>query len=61
MSATEWMILLGVIGFMLGGLMLLKDTARSLNLTKEQLEKIRKRNAELDQLRQTERDKNANE
>ncbi len=48
MSATEWMILIAVIGFMLSGLYLLKDSARSLNLSSEQLEKIRKRNAELD-------------
>lgn len=56
MSAIEWMILIAVIGFMLSGLFLLKDTARSLNLSRDQLEKIRKRNAELDDQKKLEED-----
>lgn len=41
-----WLILLVAIGSIVGGLMILRDTAKKLPLTDEQLRKVRKRNAE---------------
>lgn len=41
-----WLILLVAIGSIVGGLMILRDTAKKLPLTEEQLRKVRKRDAE---------------
>ncbi|UVL28172.1 DUF2897 family protein [Pseudomonas donghuensis] len=43
-----WLILLVAIGSIVGGLMMLKETAKKLPLTEEQLKKIHERNAEMD-------------
>lgn len=43
-----WLILILAIGSIVGGLMLLRDTARPLPLTKEQLKRIHDRNLEND-------------
>ncbi|MDT3720011.1 DUF2897 family protein [Pseudomonas oryzihabitans] len=43
-----WLILLVAIGSVVGGLFMLKDTARKVPLTDEQKAKIRQRNAEMD-------------
>jgi len=43
-----WLILVLAIGSIVGGLMLLRDTAKKLPLTEEQLKRIHERNAEMD-------------
>lgn len=43
-----WLILILALGSILGGLMLLRDTAKKLPLTEEQLRKVHERNAEAD-------------
>jgi len=43
-----WLILLVAIGSIVGGLMMLRETAKKLPLTDEQLRKIHERNAEMD-------------
>jgi hypothetical protein len=43
-----WLILILAIGSIVGSLMLLRDTAKKLPLTEEQLKRIRERNAEMD-------------
>lgn len=43
-----WLILILALGSIVGGLMMLKDTAKKLPLTDEQLKKIHERNAEAD-------------
>ncbi|MBF8756124.1 MAG: DUF2897 family protein [Pseudomonas putida] len=43
-----WLILIIALGSIVGGLMLLRDTAKKLPLTEEQLKKIHERNAEAD-------------
>ncbi|HEK1688070.1 TPA: DUF2897 family protein [Pseudomonas putida] len=43
-----WLILLVAIGSIVGGLMMLRDTAKKVPLTEEQKQKIRERNAEMD-------------
>ena len=43
-----WLILILAIGSIVGGLMLLRDTAKPLPLTKEQLKRIHDRNLEND-------------
>lgn len=43
-----WLILLVAIGSIVGGLMMLRDTAKKLPLTEEQLKRIHERNAEAD-------------
>ena len=43
-----WLILLVALGSIVGGLLLLRDTAKKLPLTEEQKRKIRERNAEMD-------------
>lgn len=44
-----WIIIAIVILFIIGGLLVLKDSARKFKLTDEQLENIKKRNKELDE------------
>lgn len=44
-----WLILLVALGSIVGGLMLLRDTAKKLPLTEEQLRKVHERNAEMDE------------
>ncbi len=41
-----WLILIIALGSIVGGLMLLRDTAKKLPLTEEQLRKVHERNAE---------------
>lgn len=48
MPATAWIIILAAIGLILGSLFTLRDTANSMSLSEEKLEKIRKRQAELE-------------
>lgn len=43
-----WLILIVAIGSIVGGLMLLRDTAQKLPLTEEQLKRIHERNAQMD-------------
>ena len=43
-----WLILIVALGSIIGGLMLLRDTAKKLPLTQEQLRKVHERNAEMD-------------
>ncbi|WP_116826361.1 DUF2897 family protein [Pseudomonas syringae] len=43
-----WLILLVAIGSVVGGLMMLRDTAKKLPLTEEQLKRVHERNAEMD-------------
>ncbi|PRA66517.1 DUF2897 domain-containing protein [Pseudomonas sp. MYb187] len=43
-----WLILVLAIGSIVGGLMLLRDTAKKLPLTEEQLKRVHERNAEMD-------------
>ena len=43
-----WIILIVALGSIIGGLMLLRDTAKKLPLTQEQLRKVHERNAEMD-------------
>jgi len=43
-----WLILIVAIGSIVGGLMMLRDSAKKLPLTEEQLRKVRERNAEAD-------------
>lgn len=43
-----WLILIVAIGSIVGGLMMLRDTAKKLPLTDEQLRKVHERNAEAD-------------
>ncbi|KAB5619164.1 DUF2897 family protein [Pseudomonas putida] len=43
-----WLILLVALGSIIGGLMMLRDTAKKLPLTEEQLKKVHERNAEAD-------------
>lgn len=49
MSATEWIILIAVIGSMLGGLFWLRDSARKLPVSREQMDRIRQRKEELEE------------
>jgi hypothetical protein len=43
-----WLILILAIGSVVGGLLMLRDTAKELPLTDEQLKRIHERNAEMD-------------
>lgn len=43
-----WLILILALGSIVAGLMLLRDTAKKLPLTEEQLRKVHERNAEAD-------------
>ncbi|MFJ4066612.1 DUF2897 family protein [Pseudomonas sp. NPDC089996] len=43
-----WLILILALGSIVGGLMMLRDTAKKLPLTEEQLRKVHERNAEAD-------------
>lgn len=43
-----WLILVVAIGSIVGGLLMLKDSAKKLPLTEEQLKRVHQRNAEMD-------------
>ena len=43
-----WLILIVAIGSIVGGLLMLRDTATKVDLTDEQLKRVHERNAELD-------------
>ena len=43
-----WLIMAIAIGSIVGGLMMLRDTAEKLPLTEEQLKRIHERNAQMD-------------
>ncbi|MGH8434441.1 MAG: DUF2897 family protein [Pseudomonas sp.] len=43
-----WLIMVLAIGSIVGGLLMLRDTAKKLPLTDEQLKRIHERNAEMD-------------
>ncbi|MBC3362656.1 DUF2897 family protein [Pseudomonas sp. SWRI154] len=43
-----WLILIVAIGSMVGGLMMLRDTAHKVELTDEQRKRVAERNAEMD-------------
>lgn len=43
-----WLILLVAIGSIVGGLMMLRDSAKKLPLTEDQLKRVHERNAEAD-------------
>ncbi|TDT41743.1 hypothetical protein DES49_1845 [Halospina denitrificans] len=59
MSVTEWIILIAVLGSLLGGLFMLKNRAHKLEVSKEQMERIRQRKEELEE--QEEREKAEND
>lgn len=48
MPLIGWIILLLAIGMILGSLFLLRDSAHSMRIPEDKLEKIRKRQAELE-------------
>jgi len=48
MSITAIIIILLALGLILGGILLLKKSAKKFNLTDEQLKKIKERNQALD-------------
>ena len=48
MSTSELMIIVLALGSIIGGILLLKKSAKKFDLTPEQLEKIKKRNDDLD-------------
>ncbi|MFB8831415.1 DUF2897 family protein [Azotobacter sp. CWF10] len=52
-----WLILILVFGFVIGSLLVLRDTAKKLPLSEEQLERIRQRNAEQDAKERREKEK----
>jgi len=43
-----WLILVIAIGSIVGGLLMLRDSAQKLPLTEEQLKRVHERNAEMD-------------
>jgi len=43
-----WLIIILALGSILGSLLMLRDSARKLPLTEEQLQRVRERNAEAD-------------
>ncbi|MFC0708416.1 DUF2897 family protein [Azorhizophilus paspali] len=52
-----WLILIVVFGSVIGSLLLLRDSAKKLPLSEEQLERIRQRNVELDAKEKQEKEK----
>lgn len=48
MPLIGWLILLFALGMILGSLLLLRDSAHSMKIPEDKLEKIRKRKAELE-------------
>ncbi|MCH8497437.1 MAG: DUF2897 family protein [Marinobacter sp.] len=48
MPTIGWIFILLAIGMVLGSLMLLRDTANSMPISKDKLKKIRQRQAELE-------------
>lgn len=43
-----WLILVVAIGSVVGGLLMLRDTATKVDMTDEQLQRVKLRNAEMD-------------
>lgn len=43
-----WLILVVAIGSIVGGLLMLKDSAKKLPLTEDQLKRVHERNAQMD-------------
>ena len=52
MSVNEIIITILILGVILGGILLLKKSAKKLDLTPEQLKEIKKRNDDLDKTEQ---------
>jgi hypothetical protein len=50
MSVSEIILTVLIFGMILGGILLLKKSAKKFNLTPEQLAKIKKRNDDLDKV-----------
>jgi len=48
MPAIGWIILLLALGMIVGSLLLLRDSAHSMRIPEEKLEKIRRRKAEME-------------
>jgi hypothetical protein len=48
MSVSEIILTVLIFGLILGGILLLKKSAKKFNLTPEQLAKVKKRNEDLD-------------
>ncbi|MGU1853319.1 DUF2897 family protein [Pseudomonas aeruginosa] len=48
MPWCAWLIIVLALGSIVGGLLLLRDSAKKLPLSEEQLKRIHERNAELD-------------
>lgn len=57
MTATEWIILIAVLGSLLGGLFMLKNRAHKLDVSSKQMDRIRKRKAELERREEAEKEK----
>lgn len=54
MSIKELVMIVLALGIILGGVLLLKKSAKKFDLTPEQLEKIKKRNDDLDKAEKNE-------
>ncbi len=52
MSLSTVILIVLALGIILGGVLVLKKSARKFNLTTEQLERIKKRNEEIDKKEQ---------
>jgi hypothetical protein len=55
MSITTAIISLLILGIIVGGLLVIKKTAKKFNLTEQQLERIKERNKVLDKKEQQEK------
>lgn len=49
MSCAEWFILIAVISSLLGNIVMLKNRAHGLSVSREQMKRIRERKAELEE------------
>ena len=49
MSATEWTILIAVLGSLMGGIFMLKNRAQGLHVSEEKMERIRERKAKMEE------------
>mgnify|MGYP000659763774 CR=1 FL=1 len=58
MAATEWFILIAVLGSLIGSIFMLKNRAHGLNVSKDQMEQIRKRKTELEEQEKREQETN---
>lgn len=55
MATSSWLIIIAVLLFIVSGLYFIYKSARKFKLNKEQLERIKQRNAELDRQEELDR------